>query len=696
MPELPVNEQKIIKKKALRNAEHERALHFMARQYEQAEAKAVQIVGLQMELREETGVSELSDLHATLDFVNDQQDHFFAQKVLSKCPILNERALDIEETLRTKYSVNTDQRTRDRYIRKIAAAEEQVNEYEKLKQEWLVAKKSTAPVDAAIEQAKKVKESWQQRLTAFEAERPSKAGLERKLTILEDGKKKLAAAGMETKASDAAIEETKKQLAKFNDKDSGKPMSKDVGSAVKVQDVEVVRHGDKLTIPQNLDIQDAIRLLQERAAYEEKVATIVDVIDVFPWDGAIALGRVLKSVFGWVPQHGASVKVESGVNETTDVPWGEFTVPGVDGKMVCDVAMKEERLVFQLRAYVKHKHEHVIHNIIKQVRELVKTSSIYRGKAIKIRFLDEEGETLPIPEPKFIDVMSINENQVAYATAVQEAIETNLFTPIRRLKELEANGLPIKRAVMLGGIYGTGKTLAAGVAAKLAVQQGMTYIYVPRADELRQAINFSKMYQDPAVMLFCEDLDRVMKGQRTVKIDDILNIIDGVDTKNDRRMLVFTTNDLEAIEPAMIRPGRLDAVIEVTPPDARAAWRLVQIYGGDMLRGDVDGEAVGKKLDGQIPAVIAEVVRRAKLSELKFTPLGERIVGISTEALLDAAETMTRQLALLNRGVVVPTPLNEAMAVVGDAFAGIWKEPSQDTKDISEARGHPSKMHKVL
>lgn len=492
---------------------------------------------------------------------------------------------------------------------------------------------------------------------------------ERRLKMIElDRLRKKKVAG-EAKGHEMPV--TTKKIARYEaelnqpTKDTGNMSGKDVAAAVVVQNVEVVRHGDKLMIPVNLDIQDAIKLLQARARYEEEIATIIETYDVFPWDGAIALARVLQARFGWVPQDGASVMVDSGIDERVAVPWGEFKVPGIDGKMQCDTARKEGRVIFQVHAFVKHKHEHIIKDILKEVLAELKVSSIYRGKAIKVRFLDDQGRILAMPEPKFIDVMNIDENAVAYAKPVQDAIETNLFTPIRRVRELEANGLPIKRSVMLGGVYGTGKTLAAGVAAKLAVQQGMTYIYVSRADELTHALAFSRPYQDPAVMLFCEDLDRAMSGERTVKIDDILNTIDGVDTRNDRRMLVFTTNDIEAIEPAMIRPGRLDAVIEVTPPDAKAAWKLVQIYGGKTLASDVDGEAVGKALENQIPAVIAEVVRRSKLSQLKITPIGQLVKSITTQALLDASQTMVRQLELLNRGEDEYMPLEQALAVVG-------------------------------
>lgn len=58
------------------------------------------------------------------------------------------------------------------------------------------------------------------------------------------------------------------------------------------------------------------------------------------------------------------------------------------------------------------------------------------------------------------------------------------------------------------GTYGTGKTMAATVASRLAVDAGITYVYVPRADELSDAIEFAKQYQSPACVIFCaEDIE---------------------------------------------------------------------------------------------------------------------------------------------------------------------------------------------
>lgn len=60
-----------------------------------------------------------------------------------------------------------------------------------------------------------------------------------------------------------------------------------------------------------------------------------------------------------------------------------------------------------------------------------------------------------------------------------------------------------------------------------------------------------------------------------------INTLDGVDSKKHEIMVVLTTNDKRAIHPAFVRPGRIDAVIPILPPDNDATVRLVRSYGCD-------------------------------------------------------------------------------------------------------------------
>lgn len=452
-------------------------------------------------------------------------------------------------------------------------------------------------------------------------------------------------------------------------------MGKSLEKAAPVTDVaEIVHHGEKLILPEGLTIKSAIDLLYRRAEYLEARVEIAEKFDVFPFDGAYALSQVIIERYGWA--QGKSIismfgeqkpqifKIPSGVNTKVDVPWGMFELPNIDGTLTTGATRSSNgRMIFTLSAEVKRKDEETLRDLFDNLRDYLKKNSLYRGKAIKIRFRDDDGDLIDLPEPEFVDVSHVSVDSLLLNDDLFNSINANLFTPITRVNDCIANGIKVKRGILLGGSYGVGKTLAATVAARLAQDHGITYVYTPRASELADAIAFAKQYQSPACVVFCEDIDRQVAGARTVQIDDILNILDGIDTKSENIITVLTTNRLDNVNQAMLRPGRLDAIIDILPPDAKTASRLVRYYGGDAIKDGEDLAAVGETLAGQIPAVIEEVVKRAKLFQLTLIDEGETVTDISAEALHQAGVTMTTQIELLSEKVIEePSDLDKAMS----------------------------------
>jgi transitional endoplasmic reticulum ATPase len=187
---------------------------------------------------------------------------------------------------------------------------------------------------------------------------------------------------------------------------------------------------------------------------------------------------------------------------------------------------------------------------------------------------------------------------------------------------------------------------------------------VQRADELAEAIRFARQYQSPAAVVACEDIDRTTDGERTIEMDDLLNTIDGIDGKNSHIMVLLTTNQIDNINAAMLRPGRLDAIIEILPPDASTVERLIRRYLGNSLPDNEDISTAGQVLAGEIPAVIAEVCKRAKLAQLSQQEPGKPVRNLSGRAVIEAAETMATQLDVLKRATekpAPPAPLDTAM-----------------------------------
>ena len=455
---------------------------------------------------------------------------------------------------------------------------------------------------------------------------------------------------------------------------------------MKVQVVEVVKIGKQFNIPEGMTFDDAILALQRKKEHDEKVVDIIEEVDAFVWDGALALQKAIVKQFGWAdPQatpgfFGSTppkmIQVETGVNESTLVAWGRFTLPGIEGYLNTGYTKKNNRFIFQFTASVKRKYEDTIRALAEEARNIVKTDSIYKGKAIRIKFSGED----EMPRPIFIDASKVDENDIVFSEIVETSIRANITTPIINAAACRKFKIPLKRGILLSGKYGTGKTLVANKTAKDCVNNGWTFLMCDSAEEIRDMVEFAHHYQ-PAV-IFCEDIDRVLEGDRTIEMDEILNIIDGIESKNTELMVVLTTNNVEKIHPAMLRPGRLDAVINVLPPDAKAVERLIHIYGRGLVNPKEDLHSAGILLNGKIPAIIRECVERAKLFAID-TSKGESFT-ISCDNLCKSAMSMEHQLELLEGGVKKLTPLEEYGAAARVLFG--TQNASDATADEVVAR----------
>jgi len=424
----------------------------------------------------------------------------------------------------------------------------------------------------------------------------------------------------------------------------------------KVLQAEIIR-GGKFQIPDGVTLDDAIDCLQRMKRYDEEVVTFQETINCFPWDGAHALGHVLKARFGWasaepVESWFGSVKpkiisIESGYGKTVQICWGEFSVPGIDGKISCGATEQRGLLCFVLAATIRRKFEPTLKAIADDIKLWIKEQSIYRGQAVGIKFTDEGGERLQMAEVKFLDVASVAEDGLVFPEAVDFEINNYFFTHLERREDVKAHEVPGKWGVLLEGPPGTGKTLAAMVAAKKATRHGITVIYVKEIKDFNEAMLFAVQYA-PAV-LFCEDIDRIGSGERDAAMDRILNILDGIETKGADVMVVLTSNNAEAIQPVMLRNGRIDVMIHITAPDQVAAQKLLRLYGGAQIAPDTDLTAVGKALDGYNPAAVRSCVDRAKLSAIKRSAPGTVALNLTSADLLGAARSLARQLELINR-----------------------------------------------
>lgn len=432
---------------------------------------------------------------------------------------------------------------------------------------------------------------------------------------------------------------------------------------------KIERNGEAIVLPANLKLDDAIKaLMNQQKAEEQEVQLQFDFNENFVWDGAYAFAKVMEKRYGfvfgktehsWFGDHPPQlVGIETSLGHTEYVSWGHFTVPAVKGGVFfTQMNVKNNSLTFRFICKCKQKYSEEVHSLEKEVRAYLKNHSVYKGKAISIRFKGDDGEPLlqmgifaPVtgtaPSPVFLDLSKAREHELIFPADVENAIRTNLFTPIERMDEARRIGVPIKRGILLAGDFGVGKTLTAYIAAQKATSRGITYVYCTHPQEFPDIMRFAAQYS-PA-LVFCEDVDRIVPLDRDEGVDALINIVDGIESKSREIITVFTTNEIKNVHKSLLRPGRMDAVIPVHRPDSYAVQRLIRIYCGQYLEEEADLTSVGKLLADNIPAVIREVCERSKLAALRHTPEGDPLKWITSKDLEEAATTMKMQLDLLN------------------------------------------------
>jgi transitional endoplasmic reticulum ATPase len=439
-----------------------------------------------------------------------------------------------------------------------------------------------------------------------------------------------------------------------------------------------------INLPKGMDLDTAIYWLAKMKEEAERTYNFsYKFKDWYPLDAAWALYKAIAQVYGFSHVTGTDtffgeipptmLTIETGLGTKQQVPWGPIEVRGLSGKLTPNIAFHNGLPCLVLSAVIKNSERAQADKLMQLTEEMLAKESIYKGKAVQVDFTIFTPDNINfdvLRAPTFIDTRG-KANALVLPADIRELVEVNLWTPIEETQACLDNGIPIRRTVLLEGTFGTGKTLTAHVTSRKCEENGWTYLYLKDLKQLPKALYFAKKYA-PCV-IFAEDVDRVTEGMRDDEMDELLNTIDGVDRKNDKVMLVFTSNNVDAIHPAFMRPGRTDAIITFLPPDPTAVQELINVYGVEesghnIIDPSADLTKVGKLLAGQIPAIIRETVERSKLAAVRF-----RSKDRNGKLLVTAKHLEIAAAQMLNHAKHLEEPEAEKpdLVVLGEAFGEV-------------------------
>jgi len=244
------------------------------------------------------------------------------------------------------------------------------------------------------------------------------------------------------------------------------------------------------------------------------------------------------------------------------------------------------------------------------------------------------------PTTDFADVGGLPE--------AKEKLERAVTWPLTYGPLFEAANADPPTGILLHGPPGTGKTL---LARAIAGESGVNFIQVAGPELLDRYVGesekavrdlFDRARQAAPAIIFFDEIDAIAAdrdgaggdgsgvGERVVS--QLLTELDRA-SDNPNLVVLAATNRRNALDPALLRPGRLETHIEVPEPDRDARRKIFDVHTREKpLVDGVDLEAVADGTEGYSGAEIASVCREAALRAI------ERVADEHGEAANDHAD----------------------------------------------------------
>ncbi|MHA1229232.1 MAG: proteasome-activating nucleotidase [Candidatus Helarchaeota archaeon] len=246
---------------------------------------------------------------------------------------------------------------------------------------------------------------------------------------------------------------------------------------------------------------------------------------------------------------------------------------------------------------------------------------------------------LPKTKDPFVQAMEVEESPNVWykdigglkeqIREIKETVELPIINP----GIFEAVGIEPPKGVLLYGPPGTGKTM---IARAVASETNSTFIRVIGSELVQKFIGegarlvrevFGLAKEKAPSIVFIDELDAIgckrleiaTSGDREVQrtLMQLLSILDGFDSRGDVR-IIAATNRIDILDPALLRPGRFDRLIEFKPPNDSERYEIFKIYL--------------KKLNIDESVKISKLVRLTASSGDQNPTTGADIKAICTEA----------------------------------------------------------------
>jgi len=281
--------------------------------------------------------------------------------------------------------------------------------------------------------------------------------------------------------------------------------------------------------------------------------------------------------------------------------------------------------------------------------------------------------------------------------------------PLKHPELFRHLGIDPPKGVILYGPPGCGKTL---IAKAIANETGAHFISINGPEimskfygesEARLREVFQEAEQNAPSIIFIDELDAIApkRGEVTGEVErrvvsQLLTLMDGLKTRG-QVIVIGATNRIEAVDPALRRPGRFDREIRIGVPDRNGRKEIFQIHTRRMpLAEDVDLDELADITHGFTGADIAALCREAAMSALRrFLPKIDLEKETIPAEILEQIKVTREDFANALR-IVQPSALREVILEIPNVRWEDVGDLEQVKQELREAVEWPLKYPDVF